>query len=113
MERLYKIAIYLLILLGVIHSGLTPIFYKSFNADALWFFGSGLSYIFMGLYNLATLKVNINSLSRIAVVLNFVGTIFTIAITYILREPQAYIAMFLVICILAFSILSINGLIKK
>jgi len=113
MERLFKIAIYLLILLGVIHSGLTPVFYKSFNADALWFFGTGLSYIFMGLYNLATLKVNLKSISRVAVILNFVGTVFTIAITYILREPQAYVAMFLVICILAFSILSVNGLIKK
>ncbi len=113
MERLFKIAIYLLILLGVIHSGLTPVFYKSFNADALWFFGTGLTYTFMGLYNLATLKVNIKGLSRMAVVLNLIGTIFTIAITYILREPQAYAAMLLVASILAFSILSVKGLIKK
>ena len=113
MGNSFKIALYLLILLGVIHSGLTPVFYKTFNADALWFFGTGMSYTFMGLYNLATLKVKILSIYRIAIVLNFIGTIFTIAITYILREPQAYIAMVLVIYIFIFSILNITGLIKK
>ncbi len=99
MEKSYKAASYLLILLGVIHSGFTPIFYKTLNVDALWFFGTGLTYIFMGLYNLASIKVKINSISRIAVILNFVGTIFTMAITYILREPQAYLALILVIFI--------------
>jgi len=51
----------------------------------------------MGLYNLAVLKVNIKNLTRIAVVLNFIATVFTIAITYILREPQAYAALVLVV----------------
>ena len=106
MEKLYKIASYLLILLGIIHSGFTPIFYKTFNADALWFFGTGLTYIFMGLYNLASIKVKINSISRIAVILNFVGTIFTMAITYIIREPQAYLALILVIFIFLSSLLT-------
>ncbi|MCK5169525.1 MAG: hypothetical protein KAQ75_06580 [Bacteroidales bacterium] len=99
MEKSYKIATYLLILLGVIHSGFTPIFYKTFNADALWFFGTGLTYIFMGLYNLASLKVKIKSITSIAIILNFIGTIFTMAITYILREPQTYAALVLVILI--------------
>jgi hypothetical protein len=106
MEKPYKIASYLLILLGVIHSGFTPIFYKTFNADALWFFGTGLTYIFMGLYNLASIKVKIKSISRMAVILNFIGTIFTMAITYILREPQAYIALLIVIFIFLSSLLT-------
>lgn len=88
-----------MILLGVIHSSFTPVFYKTFNVDALWFFGSGLSYIFMGLYNLASIKVNIRSITSMAIILNFIGTIFTIAITYILREPQTFVALVLVIFI--------------
>ncbi|MCD4833395.1 MAG: hypothetical protein K8R31_06335 [Bacteroidales bacterium] len=99
MEKLYKIASYLLILLGIIHSGFTPFFFKSLSADSLWFFGTGLTYIFMGLYNLAAIKVKIKSISSIAVILNFIGIIFTMAITYILREPQAYVALVLVIFI--------------
>ena len=34
-----------------------------------------------------------------AVILNFIGTVFTIAITYILGEPQAFVALVLVIYI--------------
>ena len=113
MEKSYKIAIYLLILLGVIHSSFTFVFYKSFNADALWFFGTGLTYIFMGLYNLAALKVKITSITNIAVILNFIGTVFTMAITYILKEPQSYFALILVIMIFIFSILSAIGFIKN
>ena len=104
MSKIQKIAIYLLILLGVIHSGFTFLIYKSISIDALWFFGTGLCYIFMGLYNLAAIKVKIQSIMRMAVVLNFVGTAFTIAITYILREPQTYIALILVIAIFVASI---------
>ena len=104
MGKSYKIAIYLLILLGVIHSSFTFVLYKSFNADALWFFGTGLAYIFMGLYNLAALKVKVSSITSMAIILNIIGTIFTIAITYILREPQSYLALVLIIFILLSSL---------
>jgi len=70
--------------------------YTSINADSIWFFGAGLTYIFIGLYNLAVIKLNIKSLTYIATILNFIGTIFTIAIAYILKEPQTYIAFILV-----------------
>lgn len=113
MQKIYKIAIYSLILLGVIHCMFTAFFYETFSADALWFFGTGLSYIFMGLYNLASVKVNIKSILNIAVVLNFIGTMFTIAITYILKEPQAYVAMVLIIFIFLYSLLSAVGSVKK
>lgn len=99
MDKSYKITVYLLITLGVIHSGFTPLFYNALNADALWFFGTGLSYIFIGLYNLAAIKVKIRSISHIAIILNFIGTVFTIFITYVLQEPQAYAALVLIIFI--------------
>ena len=104
MHKYYRIAVYLLILLGVIHAVFTPIFFNSLNADALWFFGSGLSYIFMGLYNLAATKVKIPNITRMAIVLNFVATVFTITIAYILREPQAFAALVLVIFIFLVSL---------
>lgn len=99
MNKTIKIAIYLLILLGFIHSIFTFIFFNNLTPDALWFFGTGLMYIFMGLYNLAAIKVQFKSISYMAVILNFIGTIFTIAITYILKEPQAFVALILVIVI--------------
>ena len=113
MLKIYRIALYCLILLGAIHSVFTIFLYESLNADALWFFGTGLSYIFMGLYNLAALKVKIAAIFNMAVVLNFIGTIFTIAITYILKEPQAYLAMVLVIFIFIYSVMLAVGSINK
>ena len=113
MKRSYQIASYILILLGVVHSCFTVVFYNNFNADALWFFGTGLAYIFMGLYNLSALKVRNKSISHMAVVLNFIGTVFTIAITYILKEPHSYFAMLLVIAIFIFSILHATKLFNK
>lgn len=113
MHKIYRIALYCLILLGIIHSVFTLFLYESLSADALWFFGTGLSYIFMGLYNLAALKVKTATISNMVVVLNFIGTIFTIAITYILKEPQTYVAMILVIFIFIFSVMSAIGSIKK
>ncbi len=105
MEKSYKIAAYLLIMLGMIHAGFTLLFFKTFNAEALWFFGIGLTYIFMGLYNLASIKVQIKSISFMAIVLNFIATVFTIAIAYILKEPQAYVALVLVIFIFISSLI--------
>lgn len=99
MKKSVRIAIYLLILLGIIHSIFTFIFYKHVHLEALCFFGTGLMYIFMGLYNLAAMKVQFTSISNIATVLNFVAVLFTIAITYILKEPQAFVALILVIYI--------------
>jgi hypothetical protein len=112
MIKLYKITVYILILLGIIQVGFTPFIYNTFNADAIWFGGAGLSYIFIGLYNLATLKSNIKSLAHITIILNVIGIIFTIAIAYITKEPQAYVALFLIVSIFAFSILSLKKLIK-
>ena len=105
MLKSYKIACHALIILGIIHAAFTFFLYNTFTADTLWFFGTGLSYIFMGLYNLASIKVKIESIFSVAVVLNFIGTVFTIAITYILREPQAFVALILVIFIFISSVL--------
>jgi len=113
MHKIFRIALYCLILLGVIHSAFTLFLYESLSADALWFFGTGLSYIFMGLYNLAAIKVKIAAISNMAVGLNFIGTIFTVAITYILQEPLTYSAMILVIFIFIFSVMSAIGSINK
>jgi len=104
MEKLYKITSIILVILGAVHAAFTPFFYHTINADSLWYLGTGLSYIFMGLYNLASIKVKITSIFNIAIILNFIATIFTIAITYILRQPQLFVAMIFVIFVFLNSI---------
>jgi len=105
MEKSYKTASFILIILGTTHALTTPFFYQTINADSLWYLGTGLTYIFMGLYNLASIKVKISSIFNIAIFLNFIATVFTIAITYILGEPHYYVAMVIVIFIFLNSVL--------
>src|SRR5215211_8646183 len=52
LRTLHKISSVLLVALGVVHTALTPVFYGRFSLGALWFAGSGLAMIFVGLVNL-------------------------------------------------------------
>ncbi|MBI9052961.1 MAG: hypothetical protein JEY96_04040 [Bacteroidales bacterium] len=96
MKKLVRIVIYTLIILGIIHSTFAFVRFSSINADSIWFFGAGLTYIFIGLYNLSVRKLKIKAFTYMALFLNFIGTVFSIAIAYILKEPQTYVAFILV-----------------
>ena len=41
--------------LGVVHCALTPAIYRAFSLSALWFFGTGLALIFVGMLNVLRL----------------------------------------------------------
>ena len=56
MRLFYRITAYSLSL-GVIHTALTPLFYDRFSPDALWFAGTGLALVFLGLLNLVAERV--------------------------------------------------------
>ena len=108
MKKIVQIVIYALILLGVIHSIFAFFRYNTISADAIWSFGAGLSYFFIGLYNLAVLRLRVKSLTYAAIFLNFIGTVFSIAIAYILKEPQTYVAFILVAFIFKSSFRNLN-----
>lgn len=56
MKTFYKIASWLLAILGGIHLSMTHVFYGKLSVSALWFAGTGLSLVFLGLLNYAALK---------------------------------------------------------
>ncbi len=72
-----KISIYqkvsYLLMLGIGHSALTPVFYKSFSQDAMWFFGTGLSLVFLGLLNIAASKLLNRWLLSMTLLANVIG----------------------------------------
>lgn len=98
----YRIASYLL-MLGVIHSALTPVFYKSFSPDALWFFGTGLSLVFLSLLNIAASKILVPWLLTMTLVANIIGTVYAVLMVVILKNaPQAYVGfLFFMIVLIA------------
>jgi hypothetical protein len=88
----YRIVAYLL-MLGIIHSALTPLFYKTLTPDALWFFGTGLALVFLSLLNIAASRLLVPWLLTMTLIANIIGTLHSIATLFVLKQPQAYLGL--------------------
>lgn len=91
MKIVHKVSAWTLIGLGILHASLTPLFYSGFNIDALWFAGTGLGILFLGLFNLATLRAHLSR--NLCLIANVIGSAYGILIVIILPEPQAFLAL--------------------
>ena len=106
MGLIYKTASYLVLLLGIIHTSMTPVFYDSFSKDALWFAGTGLSLIFLGFLNSAALKASIAAIYNICIISNVISVIYFALIVIVLPKPHAFLGVLLVICELTGSVVN-------
>lgn len=104
MLTFYKIVSYLIMITGAIHTIMTPVFYSTFSIDAVWFAGTGLSLVFLGLLNLSAIQARISIIFTICIVANLIGAIYSVLIVIALREPQAYGALVIVVAALIGSI---------
>ena len=93
MKAIYKASLWTLIGLGILHTLLTPLFYPGFTIDALWFAGTGLGLLFLGLFNLAVLKSGAQAALNLCLIANIIGSLYGILIVIILPEPQAFLAL--------------------
>jgi len=105
--RTYRFVSYLL-LLGVIHAALTPLFYAFLSPNGMWFFGTGLTLIFLCMLNIAASRLLNLWLLRFTLTANIIGTVFSAVLAYVLGEPQAYIGLLFHLIVLTACILTIN-----
>lgn len=91
MKTIHKVSTWVLIGLGILHTALTPLFYSSLTEDALWFAGTGLGFLFLGLFNLAALRMP--AALNLCLTANLIGSVFGILIVVILPAPQAFLAL--------------------
>ncbi len=91
MKTVHKVSAWVLIGLGILHTALTPLFSPGFTTDALWFAGTGLGFLFLGLFNLATLRAPMAI--NLCVIANIIGSVYGILIVIILPAPQAFLAL--------------------
>ena len=98
MKHFYKISAYLL-LIGVVHTALTPLFYDRFSADALWFAGTGLALIYLSLLNIAAEKSRAKWMLKICLAANLAGLIYGVLIVLVLPEIQAFISLFIFLAV--------------
>ncbi len=95
MIKLYKVFIYLVMAMGITHIALTPVFYKTYTVDSLWFAGTGLAFVLLGGLNLAGLKFINDKEFRWIVFANILMLTFVGLLALKLGEPQGYAALIL------------------
>ncbi len=93
METIHKVSTWTLIALGVLHTLLTPLFYPGFTIAALWFAGTGLGILFLGLFNLMVLWAPARQALNLCLSANLIGCVYGILIVILLPEPQAFLAL--------------------
>lgn len=80
--------------LGVGHTLLTPFFARRQpRLQQLWFAGSGLALVFLGLLNLARTWTDDRTVRRLCQLANPLGTLYLGLLVRDLPEPQAYAAL--------------------
>lgn len=90
--KVYPIVSYLIILLGVVHICFAfPI--EDFDTYILYFIGSGVAIILIGLINLIRIKTPTNFVRTICTALNLVIMILSVLALFALQEPQVFIAI--------------------
>ena len=113
MKTLHKISSVLLVALGVVHTALTPVFYGKFSHNALWFAGSGLAMIFVGLLNLTLSRdVGRDGLVRIfCYAANLLTVVFGFLMVTMNREAQVLFgfALIVVMTVTAFMLGATHG----
>lgn len=108
MEKYYKITAIAVICLGCIHIAFTPVFYKEFNIDAIWFSSCGIAFVFAGFFNYFASILSLKKYLNFALIINIISLIISILITYKLKEPQAFLSIILFIALLSFNFLRIK-----
>jgi len=92
-KTVYQASVWALIGLGILHTLLTPLFYSSFSGDALWFAGTGVGLLFLGLFNLTVLRAPERVAFHLCLPANIIGFVYGILIVIVLPEPQAFLAL--------------------
>jgi uncharacterized membrane protein len=103
-RRLHQICTYLLVGLGVIHTSLTPVFNRELSVDAMYFASAGLAMVVIGFLNIAMSRSRGDRLiATLCYIANVLFTIFGVLTALMLKEPQAYFGVVLLLTITATS----------
>ena len=99
LNRLHRISTFLIVALGMVHLGFTPYYDDGWTLDALWFAGSGFAIIFAGFLNLiATSEVGKHRLVwALCLTVDLISTALFTAALILLREPQVFVGIFLML----------------
>ena len=92
MRAAHWVVTILILLLGVIHSGMT-FTCMELNEDALWFLGSGIAIVLSGGFNLLALTSQIRQTRAAAIAVNCIMAAMFLLSLSVLRDAQVYIGI--------------------
>lgn len=113
MRLLQKITAYLLVVMGIVHIALTPMFFRQFGLDVLWFAGTGLALIFLGNINLMVLISRRSGFYMMAITSNIMALLLVVVILSMNPSIQAYISFILVLLLTLAAGNEYIGILKK
>jgi len=93
LRRSDTIATYGMLVAGVVHTSLTPIFKPTFDQDALWFAGTGLALCFLAGLNLLRRTTAHPSTRWFGRAANVVGTVYLLVVAQTLQAPHVYLVL--------------------
>ncbi|HKL37828.1 MAG TPA: hypothetical protein VJ876_02970 [Bacteroidales bacterium] len=113
MRITYKIAAYLLVLLGIVHIALTPLFFKQFGLDVLWFAGTGLALVFLGNLNLIVMLSRRSGFHIMAITSNIMAMLLMTLLLSMNPSLQAWIGLGLLLLLILTSVYDYIKLIRQ
>lgn len=107
MTLVHKIATVLVILLGVVHVTMTPVFFDEFVVRVMWYVAQGLMGIFVGFLNIAAVRTawRDSVTNRLCHLANGLCLVFGLFYSMVDRALPSYIALAL------FAVLSTSALV--
>ena len=93
LKRIDSTLISLVLILGVVHTAFTPVLYKTLSLDAVWFAGTGLALVFLGLLHLARQTSSSSLIVLLSCAASVMATTLSIAIVLKLPKPNAYLCL--------------------
>jgi hypothetical protein len=111
MKKVHFIFSIIVLLLGIGHASLTPVFYPKFTLDACWFAGSGVMLILIALFNILLIKDQNSTglLRKFTQLANALGLIFTGTLTMLMSDFQVYISLVAMLVVFILSVLPIKS----
>jgi hypothetical protein len=100
MRRLHQLGSYGVLLLGIVHTALTPVSYPGLSAETLWFAGTGVMLIALALLNMSIRHAPIRSLVFGSIIVNAAAFVLAVLAASVIRQPQALLlVLFLGSCL--------------
>lgn len=92
-RRIHRVSSGTVALIALVHCAMTFMIYQEWNADAVWFFGTGVGLLTIAIMNIAHVGLEPCSLPTAPVVrwLNWVFVGLGLAALSAIREPQALV----------------------